>query len=123
MLEDGLRSDPKNSPLLYLELLGLLNDADKPNEYRQFREQFVRRFNAAVPEFGQFRDEGHTLDAYPSLLEHINNQWESPQVLEVLEACITRAGDATTTSRFDLAAFKELLNMHLVASQHHPAQT
>jgi hypothetical protein len=119
VLEGGIRGNPRNSPLLYLDLLALLHEAERQSEYRQFREQFVRLFNASIPEFKHFREEGQTLDAYPSLLEHINSLWESPQVLDVMEACILRGSDTPVSTPFDLAAFRELLTMHGVAGKQH----
>jgi hypothetical protein len=76
-------------------------------------------FNAAIPEFALFRDEGRKLEAYPALLEHINSQWESSDVLDVIEACILRDPEATESDPFDVAAFRELLKMHAAAIEQH----
>jgi pilus assembly protein FimV len=118
VLEDGIRGNPKHSPWLYLDLLGILHDAGRQSEFRQFREQFVRRFNASIPEFRHFRDEGRALDAYPTLLDHLRSQSEALQVLSVVESCILRNPRAGAATVFDLAAFKELLAMHRAASHH-----
>ncbi len=123
VLEGGIKSNPVESPLLYLDLLVIANNFSRKTDFRQFRNEFVELFNAAVPEFALFRDEGRKLDAYPALLDHINGQWESPNVLDVIEACILRDPDATESDPFDLAAFRELLNMHAAAIQLHHADT
>jgi hypothetical protein len=119
VLEGGIRSNPKESPLLFMDLLGIANNFNRKTDFRQFRELFVQLFNVSVPEVALSSEEGRSLDAYPALLEHINSQWESPHVLDVIEACILRDPDARESDPFDLAAFRELVNMHGVATEHH----
>jgi hypothetical protein len=122
VLEGGIRANPVGSPLLFLDLLVIANNFSRKTDFRQFSAEFAQLFNATVPEFALFRDEGRKLDAYPALLEHINSQWESPHVLDVIEACILRDADATESDPFDLAAFRELLKMHAAASENHRTQ-
>jgi hypothetical protein len=121
ILERGILANPVESPLLYLDLLVIANNFSRKTDFRQFRAEFEELFNATVPEFALFRDEGRKLDAYPSLLEHINRQWDSPNVLDVIEACILRDPEATESDPFDLAAFRELVNMHAAATEQHRA--
>ncbi len=121
ILEKGIHANPVESPMLYLDLLVIANNFSRKTDFRQFRAEFEELFNATVPEFALFRDEGRKLDAYPALLEHINGQWDSPNVLDVIEACILRDPDATESDPFDLAAFRELVNMHAAATQQHRA--
>jgi hypothetical protein len=121
ILEKGIHANPVESPMLYLDLLVIANNFSRKTDFRQFRAEFEKLFNATVPEFALFRDEGRKLDAYPALLEHINGQWDSPNVLDVIEACILRDPDATESDPFDLAAFRELVNMHAAATQQHRA--
>jgi hypothetical protein len=122
VLKDGIRSNPKESPLLFLDLLGIANNYNRGSDFNQYRAQFVDLFNVNVPEVALSKDEGRSLDAYPALLEHINSQWKSVHVLDVIEACIVRDPDAKESDPFDLAAFRELLNMHGVAREHHSAE-
>jgi tetratricopeptide (TPR) repeat protein len=123
MLEAGIRNSPSESPLLILDLLGIAHSHSRKTDFRQFRDEFTQLFNATVPEFALFKNEGRALDAYPALLEHINSQWESPRVLDIIEACIQRDPDATESDPFDLAAFRELVNMHGVAREHHAVKS
>jgi hypothetical protein len=123
LLEKGIHANPVESPLLYLDLLVIANNFSRKTDFRQFRTEFVALFNAKIPEFALFRDEGRKLDAYPALLEHINSQWDSPNVLDVIEACILRDPDASDSDPFDLAAFRELLHMHATALEQHRAKT
>jgi hypothetical protein len=119
VLEGGIRANPKESPLLFLDLLVIANNFSRKTDFRQFSSEFTQLFNVNVPEFALFRDEGRQLEAYPALLDHISGQWESPSVLDVIEACILRDRDATESDPFDLAAFRALLDMHAAAVEHH----
>ena len=121
VLEGAIRANAEESPLLFLDLLVIANSFSRKTDFRQFSTEFTQRFNATVPEFALFRDEGRKLEAYPALLDHIRSQWELPHVLDVIEACILRDADATESDPFDLAAFRELLQMHAAASEHHRA--
>ena len=80
----------------------------------------MQAFNVAVPEFALFRSEGRTLETYPDLLAHIEKLWDSPKVLEVLESCILRDPWEKNAKPFDLAAFKELVKLHGLASRSEP---
>ena len=119
VLDGGTHSNPKESPLLFLDLLAIAENFNREVALRQYREQFMQLFNVRVPDLALGNDEGRSLDAYPALLDHINNQWESPHVLDVIEACIMRDPEASESDPFDLAAFRELVNMHGIASEHH----
>lgn len=119
LLEDSIHRNAQGNPQLLLDLLDLAYNHEYPTEFAQCREQFCRLFNASVPEFRHFGNEGRGLADYPSLLDHIRAQWDSPEVLDVMEACMLRTGADTQASPFDLAAFRELLNMHRLASAHH----
>lgn len=121
ILEAGIRSNPIESPLLFLDLLVIANSSNRKADFSQFSAEFTQLFNVKVPEFALFRDEGRSLDAYPALLEHLNGQWESPHVLDVIESCILRDLDALESDPFDLAAFRELISMHGTASEQHRA--
>jgi hypothetical protein len=123
VLEGGIRANPAESPLLFLDLLVVANNFSRKTDFRQFSAEFAQLFNATVPEFALFRDEGRKLDTYPALREHIHSQWESPQVLDVIEACILRDPDASKSAPFDLAAFRDLLALHASAREHHHAHT
>ena len=119
VLATGLQKRPLESPLLYLDALAIAHANGSGETFERLRREFVQHFNATVPEFAHFGPEGSSLDASPALLDHIDSQWESPHVLDVIEACILRTPGETTAAPFDLAAFRELLNMHGVASKLH----
>ena len=120
MLENRIRANSKDCPLVYLELLRIANVRNLKTDFRQFRDECMQAFNVAVPEFALFRSEGSTLDAYPDLLAHIEKLWSSPKALEVLESCIIRDPWEKNAKPFDLAAFKELVMLHGLASRAEP---
>lgn len=122
VLERRIRSNSKDCPLIYLELLRIANTHSLKTDFRQFREECQQVFNVAIPEFALFRNEGRGLEAHPSLLQHIEKLWPSRQVLDVMESCILRDPWEKNADPFDLAAFKELVLLHGIAYQlTHPA--
>lgn len=120
MLEKRIRANSKDCPLIYLELLRIANARNLKTDFRQFRDECMQAFNVAVPEFALFRSEGRALDAYPDLLAHIEKLWNNPKALEVLESCIVRDPWEKNAKPFDLAAFKELVMLHGLASRAEP---
>ena len=117
-LENTIRTDGTGSALLYLELMRIAQDKSLKTDFRQFRDEFQGKFNATVPEFALFRDEGKGLEGRPELLEHICRSWSSPNVLEMLESCILREPFDKSPKPFDLAAFRELVLLHGIALHH-----
>jgi hypothetical protein len=115
VLESRIRKNETDSPLIFLELLRIVNGCNRKTDFRQFSEEFQRVFNVTVPEFALFRAEGRGLDAYHGLQRHIEKLWPNPEVLEVIESCIVRSAWGNNSEPFDLAAFKELVQLHGLA--------
>lgn len=115
VLESRIRKKETDSPLVFLEILRIANVCNRKADFRRFSEKFQRVFNVTVPEFALFRAEGRSLDAYPGLQQHIEKLWPNPQVLEVIESCIVRSAWGNNSEPFDLAAFKELVQLHGLA--------
>lgn len=111
-LEKRIRENPKDCPLVYLDLLRIANANSLKTDFRQFRDEFSRVFNANVPEFALFKDEGRSLEEYPDILSHIMEIWPSPSVMNVVEACILRTPGERSGKPFDLAAFRDLVMLH-----------
>jgi pilus assembly protein FimV len=118
VLEQRIRSDSKNAPLLYLDLLQLSVEHNLKTDFRQFRDECENLYNVKIPEFALFRDEGRTLESYPTLLQHICKLWPNYSVLDVIEACVLRDPWEKNASPFELAAFKELILLHGIARSH-----
>jgi hypothetical protein len=114
-LEKRIRANDKGSPLLYLDLLRIAFQQSLKTDYRQFRDEFEGLFNAKVPEFALFKNEGRGLESYPAVINHIAALWPSARVLDVLESCILKDPYEKTADPFDLEAFRELVLLHGIA--------
>lgn len=98
----------ETTPVAYLELLRLFHTLSRAEDFMQLRSQFMRYFNAKVPEFSAFNRQGRPLDRYPEALAEIEAEWSSPAVLHTLDKFLFhRPGN--TVEPFDLAAYDDLL--------------
>lgn len=117
-LENRIRQNRKDCPLVFLELLRIANQHNLKTDFRQFRDECMAVFNVHVPEFALFRDEGRGLEAYPGVLSHITQLWPAPHVMDVIEACIMITPGEKNAARFDVAAFRELIMLHGLIYHH-----
>ncbi len=116
-LEASIRTHSRETPLLYLELLRIANARNLKMVYGQGREACQQVFNVTIPEFPLFLAERRGLEDYPSLLVHITNLWPSARLLDMLESCILHDPFEKNPEPFELAAFKDLVLLHGIASQ------
>ncbi|MCE1249111.1 MAG: hypothetical protein LWW82_00065, partial [Comamonadaceae bacterium] len=99
-----------SSPFSYLELLRLYHQLGRADEFELLRTQFMRRFNAEVPVFARFADQGRNLLHYTDALAEIEAQWTSASVLALLEGYLfLQEGHSASVPAFDLAAYDDLL--------------
>jgi len=103
------------SPLAYLELLRLYHTLSRVEEFSQLRTQFMRSFNAQVPEFTGFHRTGRMLYHYTDALAEIEAEWTSPSVLGLLEKLLFRQDGVVSVEPFDLAAYDDLLLLLAIA--------
>lgn len=104
------------NPFVYLALLSILHaQADRPN-FDHLSHEFADLFNCRVPEFAVFRNEGRSLESYPTVLAAITAVWPKPESLQLLEACLVRESGESRGHPYDLAAFRDLALLHTVAS-------
>ena len=115
VLEDQINESGETSPLLYLDLLGILHNLGLRQDYHQFKEDFNLLFNSRAPEFAAFGQEGRDLEEYPQVLAHITALWPTRKAKTVIEASIFRDPVDEASKPFDLAAFRDLLLLHAVA--------
>ncbi len=109
VLRKHIQDHRETTPVAYLELLRLFHTLSRAEDFMQLRAQFMRYFNAKVPEFSAFNRQGRPLDRYPDALAEIEAEWSSPAVLHTLDKFLFhRAGNANTEP-FDLAAYDDLL--------------
>ena len=115
VLRQHIAQHEETSPVAYLDLLRLYRTLSRAADFNALRQQFMRHFNAHVPEFSAFDRLGKPLDQYPDALAEIEAEWSSPNVLHVLEKhMFYRPGD-TRKAPFDLAAFDDLLLLLAIA--------
>jgi hypothetical protein len=118
-LETRIRVNGADCPALYLDLLSIASEHDLKTDFRDFRDEFLKVFNANVPEFALFREEGRSIEAYAALMAQITALWSSPAAaLDLLESCILRNLKLDRFDPFDLAAFKDLVFLHGIAFRH-----
>ena len=105
-----------SSPFSYLELLRLYHQLGRIEAFDLLRSQFMEHFNAEVPEFSHFAQQGAGLEMYTDALADIEAQWTSNSVLELLESFLFLHPDrASPAPRFDLAAYDDLLLLLAIA--------
>jgi len=117
VLEKRIRLGSKDAPLLYLDLLHIAHGHDLKTDFRQFRDEFQQLFNVNIPEFVLFTNSGRSLESYPSLMQHICQNWPSHVVLEMIETCLVRDPWEKNAEPFDMGAFSELLLLHGLATR------
>ena len=117
-LEARVAQDGASCPQVYLDLFKLFHALGLKADFNQLRADFARLFNANVPEFADFDDEGRLLEDYPGAVDRLIRVWRRPTVLDTLEQWLYRSqiADAVADDEvFDLAAFRDLLMLHAVA--------
>lgn len=114
VLKNHIEEHAEMSPLAFLELFKIYHTLGRQSEYNALRDSFQRMFNARIPNFAAFADEGLGLDDYPATLLSIETAWGDARVLDTLEANIFRHPEDTGRP-LDLAAFRDLLLLHAVA--------
>jgi pilus assembly protein FimV len=115
VLEARIAQDRESCPQAFLDLLKLFHSLGLKADFMQVREEFSRIFNASIPEFADFDEEGKDLEDYPGTVDRLIAVWERPSVLDVIEHLIYRQQADTSHQSFDLAAFRDLLMLHAVA--------
>jgi pilus assembly protein FimV len=115
VLKKHIDEHAEMSPLAFLELFKIYHTLGRQGEFNALRDEFQRVFNGRIPNFAAFTDEGLGLEDYPATLLSIESTWGSPRVLDTIEANVFRHPEDTGRP-LDLAAFRDLLLLHTVAS-------
>ncbi|WP_156374725.1 hypothetical protein [Pseudorhodoferax sp. Leaf274] len=114
VLQQHLDEHQDMSPLAFLELFGIYHQQGRKDDFNALRARFQRRFNAHVPNFAAFADEGLALEDYPATLLSIETVWGHVRVLDTIEANLLRHPEDTGRP-LDLAAYRDLLMLYGVA--------
>jgi hypothetical protein len=103
------------NPFVYLELLSIFHAHAERANFDQLSHAFAALFNCRVPEFAIFKNEGRSLESYPTVLAAITAVWPKPESLQLLEACLVRESGESRGHPYDFAAFRDLAMLHSVA--------
>jgi pilus assembly protein FimV len=114
VLKKHIDDNAEMSPLAYLELMKIYHTLSRQSDYNAARQDFHAHFNARVPNFAAFTDEGIGLDDYPATMLSIETAWGTPRVLDTIEANIFRT-EGDSGKPLDLAAYRDLLLLYAVA--------
>ncbi len=116
VLEARIARDAGSCPQVHLDLLKLFHALGLKADFSQLRDDFMRIFNARVPDFDDFDDEGRSIEEYPGSVDRLIRVWRRPTVLQTLEELLfLRPMADDGDEAFDLAAFRDLLMLHAVA--------
>lgn len=117
VLRSHIAANPQTSPIAWLDLMDIYHRLGRREDYDWTRGEFQRTFNADVPPFDAFTDEGPGLEQYENAIMRIVSLWSSRRVLDVIEESIFRGPAQDGTQAFSLPAYRELLLLHHVATE------
>jgi len=109
LLNRHIRESSEPRPTVYLDLLTLYHSQGMKAEFRELRHNFNRLFNAVIPDFSAYYQEGESLLDYPEPLAGLVRVWPNLDAIALLDACIFRSDLSAPHLGFDLAAFRDLL--------------
>ncbi|MCY7306455.1 MAG: hypothetical protein LH632_09945, partial [Rhodoferax sp.] len=115
ILENRISESGESSPLAYLDLLKIFHALGLKADFRQVREDFNLLFNARLPDFAGFGEEGRDLESFSGAMAQIEAVWGTPQTALLLESMVFRDQWNSEREVFDTAAFRDLLLLHAVA--------
>ncbi len=105
------------NPLICMDLLALYHQANQVAEFDRLRDVCQQHFRVQVPDLDTFQHEGKGLVGYPDLLTSLTRLWPREPALVFMDNCIFLKDTAKPQSRLDLAAFRDLLTLHVVAEE------
>jgi hypothetical protein len=116
VLQNHISDNVETSALAYLDLLDLYVKLGRRDDYDALRQDFNRVFNGQVPDFDTYDSDGRGIEAYQTALSRIEQLWNEPKVLGVIEESLFRKPDHEGQA-FDLQAYRELLLLYSVAKE------
>jgi pilus assembly protein FimV len=115
ILKKKIDAGTEANPFIYLDLLGIYHSLNQKQEFQDLRLGFNSIFTGIVPEFAQFKNEGHGLEFYEDEFKNIVDRWPTTPVLALMESYILRNPSHPQSRSFELAAFRDLLLLHAIA--------
>jgi hypothetical protein len=114
LLKKQMAESTEPNPFVHLDLMALYHSLGLKADFLESREVFQSLFNVILPEFSAFNQEGQDLESYPDLLADLAAKWPSVKALALLDACIFYNPKAQIRPTFDLAAFRDMLMLHIL---------
>ncbi|MDI1243943.1 MAG: hypothetical protein PSV24_00900 [Rhodoferax sp.] len=105
------------NPLICMDLLGLYQQAKQTAEFDQLCDVCQQHFNVKLTDLVTFQHAGQDLMHYPVVLTKLTRLWPGEQAQAFLDSCIFLTTGSKAKTAFDLAAFRDLLTLHIVAEE------
>lgn len=105
----------------YLMLMELCQQRGEPDAFADLAQQFERRFGMLAPQWPQSLGRGRWIEAYPSVIEHLQAAWADAQAAATLLKSLIAGGAGPDAASFDLPAYRDLLMLYSVARDHYEA--
>ncbi|MGQ0711733.1 MAG: type IV pilus assembly protein FimV [Rhodoferax sp.] len=112
VLQNGIGQSGDSNPLVFLDLVAVLHNLGRKDEYEQVRTTFNELYTGYVPPFTDYSTLGDGLMAYALVCERIARLWPTESAMEYIEHCLVRDITDTPDRGFELSAFRDLLMLH-----------
>lgn len=112
VLQNGIGQSGDSNPLVFLDLVAVLHNLGRKEEYEQVRTTFNDLYTGYVPAFADYGTAGDGLLAYPQICEQIARLWPTERAMEFIEHCLVRDVTDSTERGFELSGFRDLLMLH-----------
>ena len=114
LLNGHIQDAHSSNPRPYLKLLEILVSKNDHAAFEKLQLEFLRRFNARIPDWGEPQNDGKSLENYPQISLNLISHWPTPDaVLKLLNSYLLKI-DGQIES-FDLPAYQELIFLQAVA--------
>lgn len=105
------------NPLICMDLLGIYQHANQADEFDRLRNVCRQHFNVQVPDLTRFGHPGRDLVSYPQVMTMLTHLWPGEQALSFIDSCLFLKVKSKLCPLLDLAAFRDLLTLHVVAEE------
>ena len=109
VLKAYLQDSARPSPLAYLDLMQLCEQAEDPAGMASVRCRYAQTYGVEAPRLAQVARDGG-LDTLPELAGRITRAWHGPDALSTLQDVLFSA--PTPSAPVTLQAVRELLSLH-----------
>ena len=125
ILKNQISESADPNPFVCLDLAVLYHSLGMKAEFLEQRDFFTQHFNGNLPDFPDFHQEGKDLESYPEVMSKLAQLWTDTGALAFLDTCVFHDPQMPLRLSFDLAAFRDLLTLHVLASEvsHMPTVT